>query len=323
MARNPRPALRRIVARAERVRTCTRGISGEDLERNEVLLRLVLRDLAEIARAVAGFPAEVRALRPKAPWHGLRMLEWMDEADLGPDSGRNLLWLIDEHLDDLAAAAAGIIAELDARGIEAPARVQEPLAAYQLRLALTGIQPPIWRRLLVRNDITLRRLHNLIQELGDWWNYHLHEFVVAGMRYGRVDPEWELPHLSDAHVRLRNLPLAAGDVFSYVYDFGDHWAIDVQLEKVLPAEEAAGPPRCLGGARAFPHEDAGGVGGYALLCEALADPEHEEHESYRTWADDWEPEAFDLEGTNRRLARFNRLLRSDASPPGCTGYAQG
>lgn len=304
MARNPRPALRRIIARAERVRTCTQGLSGDDLDRDEVLKLLVLRDLSEIARAVAGFPTEVRALRPEAPWHGLRMLEWTSEADLGPGSGRGLLSLVSEHLDELSTAAEAIIAELDARGVEAPVRVEKPLAAYQLRLSLTGIRPPIWRRLLLRNDITLRRLHNTIQEAGDWWNYHLHEFVIVGMRYGRTDPDWELPHLSDAHVRLRNLPWAEGDILRYAYDFGDHWEIDILLEKVLPIAEATGPARCLAGARAFPHEDAGGVGGYEFLCEALADPDHEEHDDYRTWAGDWEPEAFDLEETNRRLARL-------------------
>ncbi|MHB0981346.1 MAG: plasmid pRiA4b ORF-3 family protein [Thermoleophilia bacterium] len=124
------------------------------------------------------------------------------------------------------------------------------------------------------------------------------------MRYGRPDPEWELPHLSDAHVRLRNLPLSEGDVFDYVYDFGDHRQADILLEGVLPIEAAEDSPRCLAGERAFPHEDAGGVGGYELLCEALADPGHDEHDQYRTWAGDWEPEGFDLEQVNQRLARL-------------------
>jgi hypothetical protein len=302
--RNPRPALHRIIARAERIRAHTKGLSGDDLDRNEVLGRYVLRDLAEIGRAVAGFPAEVRALQPQAPWHGLQAIGWTTETRLVPGNGDSLLWLADEYLDKLSAAAQAIIAELDARGIVAPARIQEALAAYQFRLSLKGIRPPIWRRLLVRNDITLRRLHNIIQVAGDWWNYHLHEFVVSGMYYGRPDPDGELPHMSDAHVRLRNLPLTEGEVFAYVYDYGDHWGIDILLEKVLPLEEASGPARCLGGARAFPHEDAGGVTGYGLLCEALADPTHEEHESYRTWAGDWQPEAFDLAETNRRLVKL-------------------
>ena len=302
--RNPRPALHRIVNRAARVRARTKGLSCDDLDRDDSLKRAVLRDLQEIARAVAGFPPEVRALRPQAPWHGLRMVRWASEADLRPGAGRSLLWLADEYVEEVATAAEAIIAELDARGIVAPARVEQPLAAYQFRLSVKGIRPPIWRRLLVRNDITLRRLHNIIQETGGWWNYHLHEFVIARMAYGLPDPDGDLPHLSDAHVRLRNLPLAEGGIFDYVYDFGDHWQIDILLEKVLPIEEAAGPARCLGGARAFPHEDAGGTSGYELLCEALADPAHEEHDDYHTWAGDWEPEHFDLAETNRRLARM-------------------
>jgi len=304
MARNPRPALRRIITRAARVQQRIADLSAAELDTNELAQLLLLRDLQTIARAAKSLPAEVRALQPAAPWHGLQAVEWMGQVQLGHETGRSLLWLAEENVTKLSAAAEAIIAELDARGVDAPARVERPLAAYQLRISLKGISPPIWRRLLVRNDITLRRLHNIIQEAGAWWNYHLHEFVAAGMLYGRPDPDGELPHLSDAHVRLRNLPLGKGDLFGYRYDFGDGWQLDILIEDVLPVEAAAGPPRCLAGARAFPHEDAGGVGGYEMLLEALADPEHEEHDSYRDWAGDWHPEAFDLEEVNRRLGRL-------------------
>lgn len=122
------------------------------------------------------------------------------------------------------------------------------------------------------------------------------------MRYGRPDPDGDLPHLSDAHVRLRNLPLSESDVIKYAYDFGDNWQIDILLERIMPVQAAAGPARCLEGARAFPHEDAGGVDGYQELCEALTGSDHEEHDDYRTWAGEWEPEAFDLGKINRRPA---------------------
>ena len=48
----------------------------------------------------------------------------------------------------------------------------------QLKIRVEEIKPPIWRRFLVKEDITFEKLHEIIQELMDWDNYHLYEFNV-------------------------------------------------------------------------------------------------------------------------------------------------
>lgn len=64
------------------------------------------------------------------------------------------------------------------------------------------------------------------------------------------------------------------------------------------ARALAGPqPGCVNGEGACPPEDCGGVGGYAELLEALADPHHHEHEQMRQWAGSL-PE-FERERTDR------------------------
>ncbi len=74
------------------------------------------------------------------------------------------------------------------------------------------------------------------------------------------------------------------------------------LEKILPAEPGARYPRCLAGKRNCPPEDVGGVWGYQAFLEAMADPNHPEHEMYHEWiGDEFDPEAFDLDAVNRRL----------------------
>lgn len=87
---------------------------------------------------------------------------------------------------------------------------------------------------------------------------------------------------------------------------GDFWEHAIVVEEVLEGA-AAGPVRCLAGARSAPPEDCGGVSGYEGLLEALADPEHPEHEDLSEWVgDDFDPDAFDLNAVNRALTKLKR-----------------
>lgn len=45
-------------------------------------------------------------------------------------------------------------------------------------------KPKIWRRFLVAEDMTLEKLHKIIQEVMGWEDYHLHEFSIDGKDYG-------------------------------------------------------------------------------------------------------------------------------------------
>jgi hypothetical protein len=59
---------------------------------------------------------------------------------------------------------------------------------------------------------------------------------------------------------------------------------------------------CIGGQGACPPEDVGGIWGYEEFLEAIADPEHSEHEDYLEWiGDEFDPEAFDIDEVNATL----------------------
>lgn len=52
------------------------------------------------------------------------------------------------------------------------------MKAFQLKITLRDQKPPIWRRVIVKQNIKFAHLHNIIQEIFEWENYHLHSFTV-------------------------------------------------------------------------------------------------------------------------------------------------
>ena len=175
---------------------------------------------------------------------------------------------------------------------------------FQIKVTLEGSKPPIWRRLLVRSDITLGDLHRIVQAAFGWWDYHLHQFIVGGIYYGEPHPDY-LDYM-DMHdeqdVTLDRIAAGEGFKFRYEYDFGDSWLHQVLVEKILPPEPGQVYPVCVKGRRACSPEDVGGIWGYHFFLEAIADPEHEAHDEYLAWAgDEFDPAAFDLEEANQAL----------------------
>ncbi len=53
---------------------------------------------------------------------------------------------------------------------------------YAIRVTLLGTSPPVWRRILVPREITLRNLHRALQTVMGWTNSHLHQFVCQRPR---------------------------------------------------------------------------------------------------------------------------------------------
>lgn len=174
---------------------------------------------------------------------------------------------------------------------------------FQIKVTLRDIDPPIWRRILVRADTRLGRLHDILQVVMGWEDCHLHRFAVGGTEYGVPDPDFPSDLKSERNVRLDKVA-AEGAVFLYEYDFGDGWEHDLVIEAALPAQNRA-YPACVAGERACPPEDCGGPYGYARLLEALADPDDEEHDELLHWVGGrFDPERFSVASLNRRLRRL-------------------
>ncbi len=181
-------------------------------------------------------------------------------------------------------------------------------AWLQLKIELAWIKPVIWRRIIVPETMTLGKLHDAIQAAMGWCDCHLHEFEIAGERYGIPDPDfdWGVPVRSERRVRLVTA-LSGSKTFRYTYDFGDGWEHRIKVEKVLPPDPALTTPLCLAGANACPPEDVGGSPGYLDFVDAVSDPNHPEHDEMLDWCGgSFDPTAFDAQPVNAFL-RYIKL----------------
>lgn len=175
-------------------------------------------------------------------------------------------------------------------------------AVYQIKVVLQGCEPAIWRRLLVQ-DTTLDRLSDFLIAAMGWNGGHLHIFTAGDKRYSIPDPEWYDEGMIDENaVKLSDIVSVKQRSFIYEYDLGDSWQHEVLIENVGPSEPGQRYPICLEGRRACPPEDVGGIGGFYQFLNAIADPNHPEHQYLLKWAaGSFNPEAFDLDQTNLAL----------------------
>lgn len=178
---------------------------------------------------------------------------------------------------------------------------------YQFKVTLLDIKPAIWRRIQVP-DCTLGNLHEYIQAVFGWWNYHLHQFDIDGERYGPPAPDgmdFGLEMIDETDIPLSKLIPKSGrkSRWVYEYDFGDGWRHEVLFEGFVPVDQKAKYPQCIEGARACPPEDCGGPWGYADYLAAIADPQHERHEELLEWRGPFDPEAFDAKKATKEMRK--------------------
>lgn len=182
---------------------------------------------------------------------------------------------------------------------------------YQLNIQIDIEGHHIWRRVLVPSSFSFRHLHNIIQTVFDWQNYHLHEFTVKRENNTpltiAMDDE---PHtmeffdfdnegiLQERFVSLHDIFSQHADV-TYQYDFGDSWTHIITLEKKVQAHSLQ--VVFLEGNGERPPEDAGGEFGFNEYLRILGDATDPEHEEMKIWAASQKERVFTVEQTNHRL----------------------
>ena len=182
------------------------------------------------------------------------------------------------------------------------------LVTYQLRVALKGSKPTIWRRFRMSPARSLADLHGVVQAVMGWEDSHLHVFKEGSRRFSIPFPgldDWGEPDLDSRKYRIRQLLRREKDWIDYTYDFGDCWRHRITLQKILPVDRKVRLPVCVSGRRRCPPEDSGGLWGYYRNLRIMQDPEHPEYEDIRDWMGrDFDPDQFSVKEVNARLRRW-------------------
>jgi hypothetical protein len=204
-----------------------------------------------------------------------------DQQPVPTDPAAVKAWVANLSREDLAAltqqvlgGGLGALLGVDEYGtgnrpIELPDPPQQ-VSALTVTVELRGSKPRIWRRLRLPGDVTLEVVHLVLQAAMGWSDSHLHRFQPGGGRgytgpyfITAFDEEEEGDEgTREEQVRLDQVLREPGDRLTYLYDFGDGWEHLITLESVAPMTAENRDPVCLGGARACPPEDVGGIHGW-------------------------------------------------------------
>jgi hypothetical protein len=173
---------------------------------------------------------------------------------------------------------------------------RETPATLRLRVQLDGAFPPVWRRIKVASDLGLGDLHDVLQVLFGWEDYHLHRFTTGpesepGAVFACTADlaeafDDEDPSMPTWDVRVDELLAAPGERLHYQYDYGDNWWLTLEVEDIDDGHVPPGRAMLLEGAGASPPEDCGGIHGYRMIV-AAADPTHPDHRQALAEVGEW------------------------------------
>ncbi|EME55583.1 ORF-3 family protein [Amycolatopsis decaplanina DSM 44594] len=176
-----------------------------------------------------------------------------------------------------------------------------PATGVRLAVALSELDDAIWRRLEVRSDVTLDGLHRILAAAFDRDERRHHRFETAYGGFSADAQSCEGDRLDD-EVTLGQVVTSPGHRLVYESESWRHW---IRVERLAALPEA---PSCLDGERAAPPAECEDPSSYEMLLEALRDPDGEENEALleELGGHGFDPEWFDKEVVDERLARLNR-----------------
>lgn len=191
--------------------------------------------------------------------------------------------------------------------------IQTKAAVLKVELELGEYQA--WRKVIVPLNYTFRELHNILQKLYNWQDYHLHDFFVYSEEKDKTKNWNHAEYHKDGYKAILSLAMnqenfeynrdqlnfAAEDFeqaienevklkdvlparIKYIYDYGDNWHHYLETVEIID-DYNKNTPSFLEGEGTAPPEDVGGVGGFSEFMRIISNPDDEEYESMVEWAE--------------------------------------
>ena len=181
-----------------------------------------------------------------------------------------------------------------------------PIPGYQLKLAVAFSDPLIWRTIQVPGNMTLAILHKVIQVCMGWDDTHTHQFLVGKIFYqsgfGIKDMKEELQY-DENNFELHQLEEGMQFIFTYLYDGGEGWELEITLEETIRTGLGHDFPVLIGGERACPPAEVGDVHQYQkLLNDAEAGGRTNRLDLNLPLMEDFDPDSFDLKALKGQLS---------------------
>ena len=143
------------------------------------------------------------------------------------------------------------------------------MSGIVLKIVLEDTHPPVWRRVVVPENMSFGNLHEVIQMVFGWYDMHLHVFEAPNRAYDIVaDTE---DSFNDYYFMEDKIPVIAVAQYEkwirYTYDFGDDWRHKITFEKSID-DYAYDYPTLIKVKGANFDEDSGGVWGKSQSDES-------------------------------------------------------
>ena len=193
----------------------------------------------------------------------------------------------------------------------ADGQMEKAIPGYQLKLAIPFSDPLIWRRVQVPGQMTLADMHRVIQICMGWQDSDTHQFLVGKIFYQPgfgIEDFKRKPEYDEAAFELHQLEEGMQFLFSYLYDGGDGWELQIAVEEILTPGSFQPFALLLDGANGCPPEEVGDIHQYQALLGALEE-NLDEQPNVRMEigpVSDFQPYHFDLEGIGRQLKKLSK-----------------
>ncbi|MFT3902897.1 MAG: plasmid pRiA4b ORF-3 family protein [Niabella sp.] len=199
--------------------------------------------------------------------------------------------------------------------------------SFVFKIKLDGSsRPSIWRKIVVGESISFRRLHLVIQAAMGWQNTHPYEFSLSD-----ISSPWQITEkctdsedvkpfvksslwglekgkFDAAKIKVNQFFNTVRQKLVYIYDFDDNWWHIVELVEIRPDQLSRA--FCLDGRGTCPPESCNGVGGYYFMVDAINNPQHPGHRSMMRWIGLMETETWNLDRFgNDEIADVNHDLK--------------